>query len=106
MELTLAESVLLIALDDAKGSTGFTPVDPGLAGALLIDLGRLGALRHEGKELHPVEVTIAHPVLARAYGVISASRKPVAPRHGWDGYPVTSNPSPARWPANWSNAES
>ena len=77
MELTLAESVLLLALDDAKGSIGFTQVDPCLAGALLVDLGRLGALRHEGTELHPVhEVEITHPVLTRAHTAISASSKP------------------------------
>jgi Golgi phosphoprotein 3 (GPP34) len=76
VELTLAESVLLIALDDVKGSTGFTPIDPGLAGALLVDLGRLGALRPEGKVLHPVPgVTITHPVLTRAYTAISTSSK-------------------------------
>ncbi|HKR50710.1 MAG TPA: GPP34 family phosphoprotein, partial [Pseudonocardiaceae bacterium] len=77
MELTLAESVLLLALDDVKGSTGSTPIDPGLAGALLVDLGRLGALHPVGKQLHPVEgVGIEHPVLARAATAIAASKKP------------------------------
>jgi hypothetical protein len=77
VELILAESVLLLALDEAKGSAGFTTVDPGLAGALLVDLGRLGALQPVGKELHPVKgAGIEHPVLARAATVIAASRKP------------------------------
>lgn len=77
VELTLAENVLLLALDDDKGSTGSTPVDPGLAGALLIDLGRLGALRPERKALHPVDgAAIEHPVLARAYTTIARSSKP------------------------------
>lgn len=73
----MAESVLLLALDEAKGSVGFTPIDPGLAGALLVDLGRLGALQPVGKQLHPVEgVGIEHPVLVQAATVIAASRKP------------------------------
>jgi hypothetical protein len=77
VELILAESVLLLALDEAKGSAGFTHIDPGLAGALLVDLGRLGALHPVGKELHPVEgAGIEHPVLARAATAIAASRTP------------------------------
>jgi hypothetical protein len=77
MEFTVAEGLLLLALDDAKGSAGTTPTDPGLAGALLVDLGRAGALLVEGKELHPVGgVAVEHPVLARAHAVIAASSKP------------------------------
>jgi hypothetical protein len=77
MELTLAEGVLLLALDDVKGSTGCTQVDPGLAGALLVDLGRLGALWQEAKKLHPVPaVTITNPALAQAYATILASSRP------------------------------
>jgi Golgi phosphoprotein 3 (GPP34) len=77
VELILAESVLLLALDGVTGSAGSTPVEPGLAGALLVDLGRLGALQPVGKELHPVEgVGIEHPVLAQAAAAIAASRRP------------------------------
>lgn len=76
MELTLTEELLLLAMHDEKGSTGFTQIDPGLAGALLVDLGRLGALRPEGKELATVAGSGSeHPVLARAHAVISASPK-------------------------------
>jgi hypothetical protein len=47
-----------------------------MAGALLVDLGRLGALRPEGKELAAVTGSgPEHPVLARAHAVISASPK-------------------------------
>lgn len=75
--MILAESVLLLALDEAMGSAGSTPVEPGLAGALLVDLGRLGALQPVGKELHPVEgVGIEHPVLVRAAAAIAASHRP------------------------------
>ncbi len=74
--LTLAEELLLLALHDEKGSTGFTQIDPGLAGALLVDLGRLGALRPEVKELAAVAGSgPEHPVLARAHAVISTSPK-------------------------------
>lgn len=77
MEFTVAEGLLLLALDDAKGSAGSTPIDPGLAGALLVDLGRAGALRADGKELLPVHgVPIDHPVLASAHAAITASSKP------------------------------
>lgn len=76
MELTLAEELLLLALHDEKGSTGFTQIDPGLAGALLVDLGRLGVLRPEGKELAAVAGSAPeHPVLARVHAVISTSPK-------------------------------
>lgn len=78
--LTLAEELLLLALDEAKGSAGSTPIEPGLSGALLVDLGRLGALRPEGRKLHPVEgvegAGIEHPVLARAAAAIAGSSKP------------------------------
>lgn len=76
MELILAEELLLLALDETKGSAGSTPLDPGLAGALLVDLGRLGALQPVGRELHPVEgVGLEHPVLARAAAAIAESSK-------------------------------
>lgn len=76
MELTLAERVLLLALDDQKGSTGWTQIDPGLAGALLMDLGRLDALRLDGKNLVAAGRTRPdHPVLARALDSIIGSAK-------------------------------
>ncbi|MGH8918988.1 MAG: GOLPH3/VPS74 family protein, partial [Actinomycetes bacterium] len=76
MELILAEELLLLALHDEKGSTGFTQTDPGLAGALLVDLGRLGAVRPEGKKLAVVTDSVPrHPVLERAHAAISASAK-------------------------------
>lgn len=76
MELILAEELLLLALHDEKGSTGFTQIDPGLAGALLVDLERLGALRPEGKELAVVTDTVPqHPALVRVHAAISASAK-------------------------------
>jgi len=75
MELILAEELLLLALHDEKGSTGFTQIDPGLAGALLVDLGRLGALRPEGKELAITNSVPQHPVLVRVHAAIAVSAK-------------------------------
>lgn len=76
MELTLAESVLLLALDDATESLGIRG-ERVLAGALLVDLARVGALRAQGAVLRPVPgVGIKHPVLARVYTTIVTSSKP------------------------------
>lgn len=77
MELILGEELLLLALDDARGSVRITSVDLHLGGALLVDLGRLGALRLVGDELHSVKgIGIEHPVLARAAALIASSSKP------------------------------
>ncbi|MHA6780255.1 GOLPH3/VPS74 family protein [Pseudonocardia saturnea] len=76
MELTLAEELLLLALGDESGSTGFTSIHPGLAGALLVDLGRAGAVRVEDGKLVPTGAAApAHPVLARALDVLVADEK-------------------------------
>lgn len=77
MELTLAEEVLLLALHDESGSTGMTSVHPGLAGALLVELGGIGALRVADKRLEPVPGAPVpqHPVLARAHAVLAGSDK-------------------------------
>lgn len=53
MELTLAESVLLFALDDATGSTGDIAIDPSLAGAPLVDLGALNGFQRGSKRSIP-----------------------------------------------------
>ena len=93
MELILAEELLLLTLHDEKGSTGFTQIDPGLVGALLVDLGRLGALQPEGKELVAVAGSgPEHPVLTRP--TQSSPRLPSAapPSRGWGGCPASSSP--------------
>ncbi|MPZ66566.1 MAG: hypothetical protein GEU83_14000 [Pseudonocardiaceae bacterium] len=77
MDLLLAEELLLIALDDQKGSSRNSRLDLGLAGALLEDLGGVGALRAEGKELHSVDAAAPeHPLLVRAHEVLVGSGKP------------------------------
>ena len=77
MELTLAEELLLLVLDEEKGAKrSRTALDNGFAGALLVDLGRQELLRIEGKTLHPVAGRAPdHPVLARTYQVIAGSPK-------------------------------
>jgi hypothetical protein len=88
MELLLAEELLLIALDDEQGSSPYGRLDLGLAGALLEDLGRIGALRSDGKHLHPVDgAAPEHPLLARARDVIGNSRRPRSAKAWLDRLP-------------------
>lgn len=74
MDLNLAEQVLLLGLRDDKGDTGLRDLGAGLAGALLVDLGEVGALRLEGDKLHPEPVRVEHPVLAKALEVITVDK--------------------------------
>lgn len=76
MELLLAEQLLLLALDDLKGSSGVTwGGDSGLAAALLLDLGRQDLLRVDDEQrLQPVDGPAPeHPVLAQAQRAVLAS---------------------------------
>lgn len=78
MELILAEQVLLFSLDEEKGSDRTSyGVDPGLSGGLLMDLGRLEAVREEDGKIVVVEGAAppAHPLLAEALEVIGSSDK-------------------------------
>ncbi len=71
MERLLAEELLLLALDGDSGRPAASCLDTGLAGALLVDLGRAAALRSEGRRLHPVlGATPDDPLLARVHGVM------------------------------------
>lgn len=77
MDLLLAEELLLIALDDEKGWSRNSRLELGLAGALLEDLGRAGALRSDGNRLHVVDTAAPeHPLLARTHEVMAGSGKP------------------------------
>jgi Golgi phosphoprotein 3 GPP34 len=77
MELILAEQLLLLFLDDETGSDhASSGGDPGLAGALLLDLTAGGALTEEDGELVAVPDTAPrHPLLATAHAAIEASDK-------------------------------
>jgi hypothetical protein len=77
MELILAEELLLLILDDEKGSdTATWGGDPGLAGALLLDLTRLRALTEaDGKLVAEPGASLDHPLLAAAHAAIAADDK-------------------------------
>lgn len=78
MELILAEQLLLLFLDDEQGSTRASrTVNPGLAGAVLVDLNRAHALDAAGGELVAApEAAPDHPLLAAAHAAIAAADKP------------------------------
>lgn len=71
--MILAEQLLLLFLDDEKGSEQATlGADPGLAGALLLDLTRLDALDEQDGELVAVDgAALGHPVLTDAHRAIA-----------------------------------
>jgi hypothetical protein len=69
-DLLLAEELLLLSLDDEKGSDQtWSSLDGGLAGALLLELTEDGALRLDGDDkLVPGASAPADPLLAEARG--------------------------------------
>jgi golgi phosphoprotein 3 len=77
VELTLAESLLLLAFDSAKGKdTTSSGIDGGLAGALLIDLSRRGCVSEvDGRIVAAECADPGHPLAAEAYASIDRSRK-------------------------------
>jgi len=78
MEVTLAERLLLLMLDDESGrNTAGSTVGAGLAGALLLDLVACGALTDDRGDLVAVPAASAvDPLLAEPLAVISASERP------------------------------
>jgi hypothetical protein len=77
MDLILAEELLLLFLDDEKGSdTASWGGDPGLAGAILLDLTRLHAIGEaDGKLVATPGARPEHPLLAAAHDAIAADAK-------------------------------
>jgi hypothetical protein len=73
-DLTLAEELLLVALDDEKGADTAnwgSGVEAGLAGALLLDLAAAGCLTHEAGRLVPTSCEApADPLAAAALDAI------------------------------------
>jgi Golgi phosphoprotein 3 (GPP34) len=86
MDLLLAEQLLLLFLDDDRGSdTASWGGDPGLAGALLLDLTAARAVEErDGALVARPGVALEHPALRAAYGAIAASEKPRDAK-GWVG---------------------
>lgn len=85
MELILAEQLLLLLLDDESGKDSTASRrDPGLAGALLLDLAAAGAVRESDGKLVTAESPPPHPLLAEAHAAIAAADKPRDAKH-WVG---------------------
>jgi hypothetical protein len=86
MELILAEQLLLLFLDDEKGSDRASwGGDPGLAGAILLDLTAERAIAEDDGKLAAVSgAAPAHPLLAAAHAAIERSDKRRDAR-GWVG---------------------
>jgi len=82
-DLLLAEELLLLSLDDEKGSDQtWSSIDGGLAGALLLELTEAGALRLEGDDkLVPGASVPADPLLVEALEVVRSSDKPRDAKH-------------------------
>jgi hypothetical protein len=77
MQLLIAEKVLLIVLDDAKGGDqAVWAGEAGLAAALLLDLARHDLLRGSGTELEVVGPEPEHPVLRDAYEALRTAERP------------------------------
>jgi len=74
--MILAEQLLLLFLDDEKGHERASwGGDPGLAGALLLDLTRLEAIADQDGKLVAADAQVDHPVLAAAHAAIGADEK-------------------------------
>lgn len=82
-ELSLREEVLLLALDDEKGSEGSEgTLGYGLAAAILVELASAGCLVEEHGKLVPGPEGAPHdPLLADALDEIASSRKPRKAQH-------------------------
>jgi hypothetical protein len=83
--LTIGEQLLLLSLDETKGSVvhqASQSLDLGLAGAGIMDLTLRGRLRTEGKHLLVADATpTGDEMLDEALGAIGTSRRPRDARH-------------------------
>lgn len=83
--LTLAEELLLLALDDAKGTVPMSASQTlgyGLAGATLMDLTLMGRLTSDGKNLVVVDATpTGDALLDQALATIAAAKRARDSKH-------------------------
>jgi Golgi phosphoprotein 3 (GPP34) len=88
-DLLLAEELLLLSLDDEKGSDfTWSGLDPGLAGALLIELTEMGTLRVDGEgNLVAGGPRPGDALLAEALDVVTSSDRPRGAKHWVDRLP-------------------
>ena len=93
--MILSEQLLLIALDDEKGTdeTSWSS-DPGLAAGLLLELAEADLVRLEGKEVVAAEggASPEHPLLREALEAIRVSDRPRTPKHWVDRLPKDLKP--------------
>jgi Golgi phosphoprotein 3 (GPP34) len=87
-DMTLAEELLLVALDDAKGddtANWGSGIEAGLAGAILLELALAGCVHPEDGKLAAAECDVpGDPLAARAYEFVRAEEKPRDAKH-WVG---------------------
>jgi hypothetical protein len=88
-DLLLSEELLLLALDAEKGRDRTSwGADPGLAGALLLDLAEGGRLRADDERLVVAPGPMPGPQLLRdALAVLEEDGRPRKPKHWIDGLP-------------------
>lgn len=97
--LSLAEEVLLVALDEEKGTTSsWVSVDPALAGGILVDLLAAGALIEAGDrlELAPDADTPQESLQAETLTAIRAKGKAEKPKYWVDKLPKELKPIKGR----------
>jgi hypothetical protein len=82
-DLLLAEELLLLSVDDEKGSDQtWSSLDGGLAGTLLLELTEDGALRLDGDDKLVAGASApADPLLVEALEAVRASDKPRDAKH-------------------------
>jgi hypothetical protein len=75
--MILPEQLLLLALDDDKGTDQSSyGSDPGLAAGLLLELAREDLVRVDGKHLHAEPGSPSHPLVREALEAIRTDDKP------------------------------
>lgn len=86
VRLALPDGLLLLALDDERGTRAHsTELEPGLAGAVLVDLALRGRLDADGKILHVVDPSpTGDAVLDTALATIARESRPRTAQH-WVG---------------------
>jgi Golgi phosphoprotein 3 (GPP34) len=82
-DLLLAEELLLLSLDDEKGSNqARSSLGPGLGGALLIELTEMGALRVDGEgNLVAGGPRPEDPILGEVLDAVAAADRPRGAKH-------------------------
>lgn len=83
VRLALPDELLLLALDDERGTRAHaTELEPGLAGAVLVDLALRGRLDADGKTLHVVDPSpTGDAVLDTALATITRESRPRSAQH-------------------------